>query len=191
MRITGGQWAGLPLQRPKGPAVRSTLDHVRQALFNILAEKVREAKVLDLFSGSGALGIEALSRGAAHVTFVDRSPFCIQAIRANLEALSLAALHPPPFTLHRMEALTAIRRLGKEGKLFDLILLDPPYGRGWVRISLLALIRCAIVTPTGIVVVEQEKRDPLFPRIEAQEGRLTLQRHQRYGDSVLAFYLGQ
>ncbi len=96
--------------------------------------------MLDLFSGSGALGIEALSRGAAHVTFADRSFFCIQAIQANLEQLSLATLGPSPFTLLRSEAVSTIRRLRREGTQVDLVFLDPPYGKGLARISLNALI---------------------------------------------------
>ena len=188
MRITGGEFAGRHLQTPKGPVIRSTLDHVRQAVFNILGERIKGATVLDLFSGTGSLGIEALSRGAAQVTFVDRSFFCVQGIKANLESLFLATLSPPPFSILRAEAETAIRRLGRAGSLFDLILMDPPYGHHWVRKSLNALSQYAIVSPSGWVVAEHDKRDPLPPQVEGKGSRLVLQRCQRYGDTSLTFY---
>lgn len=149
------------------------------------------AKVLDLFSGSGALGIEAFSRGAAEVTFVDRSLFCIRAIEANLAGLSLAALDPAPFTLIRAEVLTGIRRLRREGACFDLVLLDPPYGKHLARKSLNALGDCAIVSELGLVVAETDKRDSLPQEIEGKETKLFLQRSERYGDTALTFYSRQ
>ena len=91
MRLTGGRLAGRVIQIPKGPRIRPTQDQIRQALFNLLGESVEGARVLDLFAGSGALGIEALSRGAAQVTFVDESRFCARAIEANLRSLGLPA----------------------------------------------------------------------------------------------------
>ena len=201
MRITGGEWAGRRLEKPKGPPVRTTLDHVRQAIFNLIGERVAGARVLDLFSGSGALGIEAFSRGAAHVTFVDRSGFCIQAIRANLESLipAFAGMTPslgmtsssgmtPPYAILRSDALAAIRRLAREGGSFDLILLDPPYGGRQARDSLIALGRYAILTPLGLSVVEHDRRDSLPPEIEGAAGRLVLHQQKRYGDTALTLY---
>ncbi|MBI3616198.1 MAG: 16S rRNA (guanine(966)-N(2))-methyltransferase RsmD [Candidatus Omnitrophica bacterium] len=188
MRVTGGQFSGRHLQIPKGPPIRPTLEHVRQAIFNLLGERVRGARVLDLFSGTGALGIEALSRRAAHVTFVDRSYFCVRAIEENLKTLSLTTLESPPFAIHRAEVLTGIRKLAREGALFDLVLLDPPYGHGLVRKSLNALTQYAMVAPLGLVVVEQDKRDSLPPQVEGKGIRQVLQRRQRYGDTVVAFY---
>ncbi len=187
MRITGGRFGGRHLQMPKGPAIRPTLDHVRQAIFNLLGERVKGARVLDLFSGTGALGNEALSRGASHVTFVERSFFCVQAVEENLKALSFEK-EPPRTAIIRAEAVTGIRKLFREEALFDLVFLDPPYGHRWVRISLNALTQYAIVSPLGLVVAEQDKRDPLPPSVEGKEVRLVLGRHQRYGDTVLAFY---
>ena len=191
MRVTGGELLGRRLQMPKGPAIRPTLEHVRQALFNLVGSRIRGAKVLDLFSGSGALGIEALSRGAAEVTFVDRSFFCIQAIEANLTSLSLDSLRPTPFTLLRTDAITAIRRLSREEVPFDLVLLDPPYGKHLARKSLNALGRYAIVSKSGLVVAEHDKRDPLPPSIQGKEMNLLLQRTERYGDTVLTIYVRQ
>lgn len=174
---------------PKGPSIRPTLDQVRQALFNLLGERVREARVLDLFSGTGALGMEALSRGAAEVTFVDRSSFCTAAIGGNLAGLS-SGLEGDARRVRilRAGAVQAVKRMAREGRLFDLVFLDPPYGRGEVRISLNALARYAIVRLSGLVVAEQDKRDPLPALVEGPSCRLVLGRHSRYGDTVLAFY---
>ena len=184
MRVTGGRLAGRTLQIPKGPRIRSTQDQVRQALFNLLGEKVEGARVLDLFCGSGAVGIEALSRGAAHVTLVDRSGFSVAAARKNLEAL-FARETSLPYTLIRSDALSAVGRLEREGERFDLVFLDPPYGEGFPTKILNALGGCAIVSPSGWVVVEQDKRDPT---VEPSNPILSLQRIERYGDTVLIIY---
>ena len=198
MRITGGQFVGRTLQIPKGPRVRSTQDQVRQALFNLLGDRVKGARVLDLFCGSGAVGIEALSRGAVHVTFVDRSGFSVRATEANLKNLtSVPGTEKEIGTRYqvnaryrviRADAATAIGRLARAGELFDLVFLDPPYGRDLATKSLNALGACAIVFPSGCVVVEQDKRDPL---IELKPGRLAMQRIERYGDTALVIYTRQ
>ena len=188
MRVTGGQFTGRHLQMPKGPEIRPTLDQVRQALFNLLGNRVVGAKVLDLFSGTGALGIEALSRGAAHVTFVDRSFFCVQAIEANLGTLSLATASPPPFDIIRAEALTALRRLRREGAMVDLVFLDPPYGHHLARKSLNALGEYVIVSTAGLVVAEHDKRDPLPQQVKSEKCLFVLQRQERYGDTALTIY---
>lgn len=197
MRITGGRLAGRELVVPKGPRIRPTQDQVRQALFNLLGDAVRGARVLDLFSGSGALGIEALSRGASHVTFADRSGYCIQAVRANLEKLmgsdlqKLCRDQTPMVSILRSDVGQALRRLDREGRQFNLVLLDPPYGADLARKTLMALTRCAIVGPAGWVVVEGDKRDPL-PADAASSGcRLVLQRLEQYGDTALALYRRQ
>jgi 16S rRNA G966 N2-methylase RsmD len=135
--------------------------------------------------------MDALSRGASHVTFVDRSAFCVQAIEANLESLSLSTLDPSPFTVLRAEALTAIRRLGRSKSSCDLVFLDPPYGRHLARKSLNDLMQYAIVPMAGLVVAESDKRDPLPVQVEGKEGRLVLQRRCRYGDTALTIYQRQ
>jgi 16S rRNA (guanine966-N2)-methyltransferase len=192
MRVTGGQWAGRRLVIPKGPRIRPTRDQVRQALFNLLGERVIGARALDLFSGSGALGLEALSRGAAHVTFVERSGYCVEAIAANLK--SLLGSDPRgenPFELLRGEALKAILKLARQGRVFDLILLDPPYGPDLARKTLIALARRAILAGEGWVVVEHDKRDPLPPDVGEGGGALTLQRAVEYGDTAVTLYRRQ
>ena len=187
MRITAGKYAGRSVAPPKGPRLRPTQDYVRQALFNIVGARIEGARVLDLFAGSGALGIEGLSRGAAHVTFVDRSGFCIRAVEQNLESL-LGQSSWESSTFVKADVLSAIRKLAVRGQTFDLVLLDPPYGQDLARKTLIALCRGAIVSQSGWVVAESDKRDPLPPAFEDSGSRLVSQRFETYGDTVLTFY---
>ena len=190
MRVTGGCLAGRGLKMPKGARIRPSQDRVRAALFNLLGEKIIGARVLDLFSGSGALGIEAFSRGAGHVTFVEQSGFCVEAIRRNLEALDLSR-DPSKYSLRRGDAVTAVRQMARRGAQFDLVLLDPPYDGELARISLIAIGRYAIVSRTGWVVVEHGKREILPAEISEQGNRLVSQRVERYGDTALTLYQRQ
>lgn len=202
MRITGGRYAGRRLTVPKGPRIRETTDQTRKNLFNLLGDRVAGARVLDLFCGTGSLGLEALSRGAAHVTFVDHSQFCLAAVRENLGGLlgdtgrgtrvrrSLGEGGRDTFVI-RADALNAIRRLGQRGTLFDLIFLDPPYDRELARKSLNNLGRYAIVSPSGLVIAEHGKRDSLPASVEGEASRLVLQRQARYGDTALTIYQKQ
>ena len=187
MRITGGRYASRPLTLPKGPRIRPTQDQVRQALFNILGDRLEGARLLDLFAGSGALGIEGLSRGASHATFVDRSGFCIRAIETSLKNLFGQAAWEVS-TLVKADALSAIQKLAEKNKKFDLVLLDPPYGPDSARKALSALCRYAIVSETGWVVAEQDKRTVFPPDLEGPADRIVLQRLETYGDTALAFY---
>jgi 16S rRNA (guanine966-N2)-methyltransferase len=191
VRISAGKYAGRTVAPPKGPRIRPTQDYVRQALFNILGPRVEGAPVLDLFAGSGALGIEALSRGAAHVTFVDRSGFCVAAIEANLKKLTSVPGTGTWYlvsTLLKADTLSAVRKLAVRRQTFDLVLLDPPYGGDLARKTLIALCQGAIVSQSGWVVVESAKRDPLPPAFEESGSRLVLQRVEKYGDTTLTFY---
>ena len=194
MRIIGGKFSGRIIEAPKGPRLRPTQDQVRAALFNILGERVAGARVLDLFAGSGAMGIEALSRGAAHVTFVDRSPFCARTIEANLKNLmgsdprNGARINPGTVRVLRSDVLSVIPKLTAQSRQFDLVILDPPYGGDWARKALLALGRCAIVSPTGWVIAEHDKRDSLPAEIDGEIRRFVSQRLERYGDTALTFF---
>ena len=167
MRIVAGTARGRRLVAPPGDAVRPTTDRVREALFNSLVslDAVREATVLDLFAGSGALGIEALSRGAAHVTFVDSSPDALRAVRENLERAGLA----DRATVVRADAREHVRR-GGAGRV-DLALVDPPYAFDeWP--GLLDDLEAEIV------VIESDRE------IEPGDGG-TLVRARRYGGTVV------
>src|SRR5919198_3496765 len=124
MRVIAGQGLGRRLQAPAGAATRPTSDRVREALFSILGDRVGGARVLDLFAGSGALGIEALSRGAAEATFVDSAPAAIRAVKANLEALGAEA------EVRRADARRFLGGASGDARQDDLVLLYPPYRLG-------------------------------------------------------------
>src|SRR2546423_3851292 len=125
MRIIGGTAAGLLIKVPKGYDVRPTPDLVRQAIFNSLGARVSGARVLDLFSGSGALGLECLSRGATSVLSVEKSNRHAIMIRQNLASIHLA---PEKFELRPQDVFTVIGQLAADNREFDLILADPPFG---------------------------------------------------------------
>src|SRR5512140_55831 len=125
MRIIGGTAAGLLIKAPKGYDVRPTPDLVRQAVFNSLGSRVAGAKVLDLFSGTGALGLECLSRGAAAVLSIEKVHRHAEVIRQNLEDTGLP---PHQYHVREQDVFPAIAQLTAEGQKFDLILADPPFG---------------------------------------------------------------
>ena len=180
MRVIAGTARGRALVAPKGYAVRPTGDRVRQATFNALDSRgaVREARVLDLFAGTGALGIEALSRGAVHATFVDRDRAATDVIRTNLT--STGFVDPARSTVVRIDVerwLTPVP-VG-DATRFDLVIADPPYRfEGWPAV--LAGIE-ARLTPHGVVVVETG-------RIVALGERWEILRQQRYGGTVITVF---
>ncbi|MFI5366353.1 MAG: pantetheine-phosphate adenylyltransferase [Candidatus Binatia bacterium] len=180
MRVIAGSAKGRRLRAGRGLAVRPTADKVKGALFNILASRfdLEETAVLDLFAGSGALGIEALSRGAAAVTFVEQSAASLKVLRENVRLCSYedrARVMPLPVD-------KALARLGKDGKQFDGILLDPPYGHGLVERTLAGVSTQRLVKPGGWVVVEHQIEEAPRPVY----GSLRLTHVRRYGKTGLA-----
>lgn len=185
MAIGGGVWKGRVLVNPKGPAIRPTRAEVRAALFNILGPRVQGAMVLDLFAGSGALGLEAVSRGAGHAVFVDHSHFCTDAIRASAAALGASAT----VTILRQDALAAIRQLAVAGQRFDLVLADPPYEDPRGTKTLQAVVDHVILAPVGVIILESTRRTVLPPSVAGRSGRgLQHVRTARYGDTTLTVY---
>lgn len=175
MRIVAGQFGGRRLVAPPGDATRPTSDRVREALFSVLGTGVEGAHVLDLYAGSGALGLESLSRGAASAVFVDRAPRAIEAIRANVEALGVEA------DVRRMEARTALRTASARGEAYDLVFLDPPYRHAAGLGRDLSGTLPAVLAPGARVVSESDRRDPL-------ELDLPLTDERRYGDTVIRIH---
>ena len=185
MRVIAGKARGVPLVAAKGLHVRPTLDRVKTAMFNILGDRVVDAVVLDLFSGSGALGIEALSRGGASCVFVERARSCLASVRANLDKTGLAEFA----TTLAGDVFGIMRRL-PQGAVFDLVLAAPPYRmvdeaksrrRLWQWLA--GLASGEHFAPEGMVVLEHRKqRTPLaFPEpLEACDSRT-------YGDTTLSF----
>ena len=172
MRVIAGTHRGRPLSRPAD--ARPTADRVREALFSMLGD-VTDADVLDLYAGSGALGIEALSRGAAKAVFVDRAPQAIAAIRANLDALGIEA-----DVLH-MDARAALRTALARGDAYDLVFLDPPYRRAAGLGRELSEALPAVLAAGARVVSESDRRDPLALGLALADER-------RYGDTVIRIH---
>ncbi len=176
MRVTGGTGRGIRLKAPSGLRVRPTSDKVKQALFNILGEKVQGAAFLDLFAGAGGIGIEALSRGAARVVFVDDSRRSLDVIRENIMQTGFG---------DRAEVVSskAEAYLRRTAERFDILFLDPPYAEELK--PLLELISGAgMLRPDAIVLAEHFRKQPS----PEKAGALTLYREARYGDTILAFY---
>lgn len=175
MRVVAGELRGRRLTAPPGRATRPTADKVREALFSILGD-VTGLRVLDLFAGSGALGIEALSRGASEAVFVDSSGRAVAAVRSNLNALALEA------RVHRRDAL-AFLAAEEDHARFDVAFVDPPYDWASRLASPLAERLPAWLTENARIVTESDKRCPLlmpFP----------LERERIYGDTRIAVYRG-
>lgn len=179
MRVITGMARGRKLKAPKGMTTRPTSDRVKEALFNVLGSRIVDSKFLDLFAGSGGVGIEALSRGAKLVTFVEENPKVIDVINDNLIVTGLKSRA----TIYRSNAYRAMEKLqGQE--CFDIIFLDPPYLKGHETECLQQIERCKLLSPEGLVVVESSKRDELPQTV----GTLTLQKSQHYGDTKLTYY---
>jgi 16S rRNA (guanine966-N2)-methyltransferase len=175
VRVVAGKFGGRRLVAPAGGATRPTSDRVREALFSVLGPAVQGARVLDLYAGSGALGIEALSRGGAVAVFVDRSPAAIAAIRANLDALGIEA------DVRRRHARAAVRAAAERREAYDLVFLDPPYRRAAELGRELSEALPAVLAPGARVVSESDRREPL-------QLALPLTDERRYGDTVIRIH---
>lgn len=153
MRIVGGEFGGRRLATPRSDAIRPSSDRLRQALFDVLAhgydDAVNEARVLDLFAGTGALGLEALSRGARHALFVEEDAAARGLIRGNIEALGLTG----KTRIFRRDAT----RLGEAGTIppFDVVFADPPYGRGLGERALASALAGGWLRPGALAVLEE------------------------------------
>jgi 16S rRNA (guanine966-N2)-methyltransferase len=180
MRVIGGAAKGRRLSTLQTLALRPTPDRVRQALFNILGTRVEAAAVLDLFAGTGAIGLEALSRGAHEVIWVERHDAACRLIEKNLR---LCALHQHA-SVRRADVLQALPALKAAARRFDLIFLDPPYQSSLVEETLLTLGDGALLTSDGLVVAEH-----FFKRtLQEHYGQLKRVRVARFGDVALSFY---
>jgi len=174
VRVIAGRWGGRRLVAPRGRAVRPTSDRVREALFSSLGP-IDGARVLDLFAGSGALGIEALSRGASEATFVDSDSAAVRAVRENIAGLGGEA------EVRRADAGTFLRKARAADRQYDLVFLDPPYRRAGALAEALAADLAVVLAPGARVVAESDRRHPLaLP--------LPLQTERRYGDTVIRIH---
>jgi len=183
-RIIAGRGKGRRLKTPAGLETRPTAARLRQSLFDILAPELPGCRFLDAFAGSGAIGLEALSRGAARVVFVDVSAPAIAAIRENVAALAAAG---GSVQVLRQDARLALAALADSGVRFDVVYLDPPYDSGLYEELLEIVSDMGLLTEGGVAVAEHfHKRE-----LPATIGRLARSRAVRVGDHRLTFYRGR
>lgn len=177
MRVIAGEFKGRRLDAPKWPGLRPTSDKLRETLFNVLAPRIAGAQIVDGFAGSGAVGIEALSRGADHATFVEADQRAIRLIRANLERCAIA---PERYAIIRADFVSLREPAGR--RRATLVLLDPPYEWGREEEALRTAER--LLAPDGLVVLEHARRRDS----PARAGALVRVRLLTSGDSALSFY---
>lgn len=183
MRVIAGKFRGRKLKSPPSLQTRPTSDRLRETVFNILAPRIEGARFLDLCAGTGAVGIEALSRGATHVTFVDQSQKMSGLIESNLNLLGVAESE---YQIVLAEALGYLQRHVRKGaQPFDNVYFDPPYATDYgALLNFIGDQSTQILQTAGIVIVEHHKKKLLADRFVA----LTRYRELTQGDSVLSFY---
>ena len=180
MRVIGGVYRSRRLRAVEGLGVRPTSDRLRETLFNILGASVAGSRFLDLCAGSGAVGIEALSRGAQQAVFVEQSRRACDVIEANLQGLDIASRA----SIICREVMAALKQLASASAPFDLIFFDPPYASALYATVLSYLGESLVIEENGILVVEHRAKTPLA----SDYGRLQQFRQLKQGESALAFY---
>ncbi len=180
MRVIAGRLRGRRLFVLPDLSIRPTIGRLRESFFDIVQDRIDGARFLDLCAGSGSIGIEALSRGAAHVTFVEKSHRAAQVLRRNLDHCGLT----DGYRLLQADIFQEIPRLARDGEPFDLIYFDPPYFRDLYHRTLELLSECALLAPEGLLAANHFKKTPLPDAC----GRLQCVREVQHGDSVLSFY---
>jgi len=183
MRIISGTSKGRKLATPKSQSLRPTSDRVKESIFNMLREEIEGGMVLDLFAGTGNLGIEALSRGAKKVIFVEKGRHALGLIQRNLTLFGLEEKSE----ILPVDANRAIGILKQRGKFFDLIFMDPPYEKGLIEKTLTKLNSHQIYHRDSLLVIEHHRRELLPPIIN----RWNLIRQRQMGDTVVSFLTPQ
>lgn len=158
MRIISGKFKSRKIRFPKTKMTRPMMDRMKETLFNIITTDIENTKVLDLFCGSGSLGLEAISRGASHVVFVDGESEPCEIVKKNLNELLIG--HDQASIL-QLPSTQALRYLSKRQRKFDLIFLDPPYNKGLIKKTLRQLMRFDIVNAHGKIVIHRAKQESL------------------------------
>jgi 16S rRNA (guanine966-N2)-methyltransferase len=182
MRIIAGIAKGMVLAVPRGADVRPTSDRVREAIFSSLGERVVAADVLDLFAGTGALGIEATSRGARAVTFVETADSALQSLQRNIETFRKGRNVSCELSIMREDVFVQLRKCAGTGQKFSLIFADPPYGET-AQTLLSDKHLASVLAKGGLLVLESAKRDPLVPA-----SVWTVVRDAVYGDTNVNFF---
>ena len=190
MRIIAGSYRSRALQAPAGLGTRPTSDRLRETLFDVLAPRIEGAAFLDLYAGSGAVGIEALSRGAAQATFVERSPAALRILRENLARLGIRA----GFRIHALSVAAFLRASAKaspKSDWYQVVFLDPPYDAAREYAATLELLggaAAAVLEEGAIVVAEHRRKEKPETQLEQRYGALERTRLLQTGDAALSFY---
>ncbi len=179
MRIISGRFKGRRLTAPAGMDIRPTADRIKESIFNILGQRIRNTTVLDLFAGTGALGIEALSRGAAFAVFVDQSNTALSVIRHNVRHLDVE----DRIRIIRWNIKRNLNCLLSMKRKFDLVFMDPPYEKDSVSPALANLISCGALSPHGNIVIEHGVREP----VDVDFGALSLVDQRNFGKTLVSF----
>ncbi|CAH1852832.1 16S rRNA (guanine(966)-N(2))-methyltransferase RsmD [Convivina intestini] len=180
MRVIAGKFRGLHLEAVKGANTRPTTDKVKEAMFSMLMPYLSGGQVLDLYAGTGGLGIEAVSRGMDHVSLVDRNFQAIQVITNNV-----AKLHAPDlFTIIKAPAKVALGRLAQAGKQFDLILMDPPYAKETIADDLAAMADQNLLNSEAIILVESDQA----AQLPLDSDNFQLLKQKQYGITYVTLY---
>ncbi|MBF0714326.1 16S rRNA (guanine(966)-N(2))-methyltransferase RsmD [Gemella sp. GH3] len=179
MRVISGKYRSIKLNSLEGMATRPTTDKVKESLFNMIY--CQDTNVLDLFAGSGGLGIEALSRGALNVTFIDGSYDAIKIINSNLDKCKISK---EDYSVYRNDYLRAIKILAKKGSKFDMVLLDPPYNKKIVDNALENLIDYNLLEDNATIVCETGSNET----INFIDNRLEIEKEKKYGNIKITIY---
>ena len=183
MRVIAGKYRGRNLKSPPSLQVRPTSDRLRETLFNVIAPRIDEVRFLDLCAGSGAVGIEALSRGAANLTFVDRSRKMCALVEANLELCKVSENETDVVQAEASDFLS--RSIATAGEPWDIVFFDPPYANDYLKVlDLIGSHARQLLTDSAILIVEHHHKKELPDDV----GRLHRTRALKQGDSALSFY---
>lgn len=180
MRIIGGEYRSRLISMPKGVEMRPTQDRIRESVFNLLGD-ISGSMCLDLFAGSGAYGLEAISRGASRVTFVENNFKCVQTIKENLGSLNIDA---NIYDIIKANALSIMPRLEKEGVRYDIVFMDPPYYKDMARKCLINVDSYDILSHIALVMVEHFKKDTLVSDLKT----LILHKERQYSDTLISIF---
>ncbi len=180
MRVIAGSFRGRKLETVDDRTVRPTSDRVKESLFNIISEYIVDSQFLDLFAGSGAIGIEALSRGSANVSFIDSSNDSLKVLKQNLSTLHIE----DKIEIYHADYKTAIEKFKLKNIKFNIIFIDPPYSKGMAQDALALIEEAEILSQDGIIAIEHNEKDDM----PQSETKLFLFKQKKYGSTKLSFY---
>ena len=183
MRIIGGEFGSRKIESPSPASARPTKDRVREAVFSMIAGRVEGSRVLDLFSGSGAYGLEALSRGAASCVFVENNPECAGVIFGNISKFKVE----DRTKIKRVDVVDYLEYLGKKREKFDIIFSDPPYSLGISRNILIIIDQYDILCHSGLLIAEHGSKE----NISEGKGDVSIYRQKSYGITSISIFLKQ